>query len=108
MEGKSVEPVGGTTCEKVAAVGQQRVPAIYTHTTLTNDTRHTQHYLIGSGRERSLLSDAYLNALLTGTDATGLSGVEPARLNEIDAYLPFVTRMGACNESDVVNSIRQR
>ena len=70
MEGRSVEPVDETTCEKIAAVGQQRAPATYTHTTLTNDTRRTHNSPIVSKRERSLLSDAYLNARFTGTDAS--------------------------------------
>ena len=78
MQGKNVEPADGTACGKIAAVGQQRVPAIYNHTTLTNDIKHTLWFPIYSRRERSLLSDAYLTALLTGTDATDLSDVETA------------------------------
>ena len=86
---------------KIAAVGQQRVPTIYTHTTLTNDTRHTQKSPIGSRREKIAVARTYLNALFTGTDATDLSDVEAAELNEIDSYPSYVKRMGACKESDI-------
>ena len=72
VEGKVPEPVA----TEVAAVGLQQqgaeqVQTIY-HTTLT--TRRTQNrahkYPIGSGREKSELSAADLNAIFTGTDAT--------------------------------------
>ena len=47
-----------------------------------------------------MVSDAYLNAMFTGTDATDLSDSETVEVNEIDSYLSAVTQMGACKESD--------
>ena len=74
VEGNCVEPPCGISCETKSAGGQQWAPAIYTHTTLTNDIKHTK-CPIGLGRERSL-SGANLTALLTGTDGTDLPDVE--------------------------------
>ena len=81
-------------------MGKQWVPAIYTHTTLTNDIKHT-NYPIDPGRERSALSDANLTALLTDTDGTDLPDSETAELNDIDSYLSSITQMDASNVSDI-------
>ena len=97
MEGKGFEPVA----TKIAAVGQQRVQTIYSHTTLTHNTRRTHNYPIGSGCEKSDLSAAYLNALFTGTDATDLSDSEAAELNDIYSYRSTAMQMGACKKKDI-------
>ena len=65
---------------------------------MTLDTHRTQRLAQGV-KDRS--SDDYLNALFTGTDASDLSDVETADLNENDSDLSSVTRMGACSEPDV-------
>ena len=89
----------------MAAVGPQQhgaehVPTIY-HTTLTN--RHTQNRAhkspMGPGSEKS--SVTCFNALCAGTVATDLSDFESAELNDVDSQLSTVTRMGACEESDI-------
>ena len=101
MEGKVLEP----TATEMAAVsplqhGAEQVSTII-HTTLTNPrTQHRkQNYPVGPGREGSLVK--CFNALVTGDDATDLSDLDAAELNDIDSYLLSTTQMGACTDADI-------
>ena len=44
---------------------------------------------------------AFFDALVTGSDATDLSDLDAAELNDIDSYLSSTTQMGACTDADI-------
>ena len=92
VEGKVREPMA----TEMAAVsplqhGAEQVSTL-THTTLTNPRTQNcaqPNYPVGPGREESFVN--FLNALDTGNDATNLSDVDAAELNDIDSYLSSMT-----------------